>query len=437
MYRPVQTVCRWVKQGKKAAVKSAFPTVIRTSPIQEANAILIAFKTSSEMDKIVYRLVYNRKNRLNKKGQALVQVEAYQKSRKKYFSTHVYLRPEQWDGQKGMVRRHPNGRFLNKWLYDYMARIEEMELELSRLGKPTSLEIIKYNFRQKRDRQSFLVFYEKELEEAGLRESSLRNHRSTLALLKAFKDEILFTELTFELLCSFEHFLNLKGYHANTIAKHMKHLKRYINQAINKDYLSEQQYAFRKYKIKTVEYRHTHLTPDELKRLENLRQNGAYARYRKTLDAFLFCCYVGVRYSDFVRLGSSNVVRMREETWLVYRTVKTGVEVHLPLDLLFGGKAIGILNTYRRNTEDFFRLKNNSNINKELKRIAQAAGLKKSISFHTARHTNATLLIYSGVNITTVQKLLGHKSVKTTQVYASVMDRTIVQDLKQHRMKSK
>ncbi len=56
-------------------------------------------------------------------------------------------------------------------------------------------------------------------------------------------------------------------------------------------------------------------------------------------------------------------------------------------------------------------------------------GYQKKISFHTARHTNATLLIYNGVNITTVQKLLGHKSVKTTQVYTNIMDMTIVHDL--------
>ena len=57
-------------------------------------------------------------------------------------------------------------------------------------------------------------------------------------------------------------------------------------------------------------------------------------------------------------------------------------------------------------------------------------GINKRISFHTARHTNATLLIYEGVNITTVQKLLGHQSVKTTQIYADVMNETLVKDLK-------
>jgi site-specific recombinase XerD len=63
-------------------------------------------------------------------------------------------------------------------------------------------------------------------------------------------------------------------------------------------------------------------------------------------------------------------------------------------------------------------------------RIGKLAGIQKHFSFHSARHTNATLLIYKGVNITTVQKLLGHRNVSTTQIYSEVMGSTIVNDLK-------
>ena len=75
-------------------------------------------------------------------------------------------------------------------------------------------------------------------------------------------------------------------------------------------------------------------------------------------------------------------------------------------------------------------LTNYCNINKELIRIGKLANIDKHFSFHTARHTNATLLIYKGANITTVQKLLGHKNLTTTQIYGEVMGSTIVRDLK-------
>ena len=84
----------------------------------------------------------------------------------------------------------------------------------------------------------------------------------------------------------------------------MKHLKRYINVAINKEYMDIQKYAFRKYKIKSIEGSHTHLAPEELYRFENLQLTGRYTRLQKTKDAFLFCCYAGLRYSDFTSLTS-------------------------------------------------------------------------------------------------------------------------------------
>lgn len=390
------------------------------------------------MNKIIYSLVYNRKKSLNKKGMALVQVEAYLNRKKKYFSTKVYLRPDQWDAKKLLVKNHPNADALNRLIYEFMAMIEKRELELWQQGKPISLELLKDALTEQvepENKASFVPFFKQEVMASALKESTKRNHLSTLSLLQEFKKNVTFSDLTFEFISSFEHFLQSKGYHTNTIAKHMKHLKRHINIAINKDYMDIQKYAFRKYRIKTVENSHTHLSPEELEKLETVQLTGRYVKYQKTLDAFLFCCYAGMRYSDFVNLSPENIVEMHQQTWLIYKSIKTGTEVRLPLYLLFGGKGIQILNKYQAELQVFFHLRDNSNVNKELIVIARLAGLTKKISFHTARHTNATLLIYNGVNITTVQKLLGHKSVKTTQIYTNVMDMTIISDLeKNHSM---
>ena len=358
-----------------------------------------------KMKKIVYKLVYNRKHVLNCQGEALVQVEAYLERRKKYFSTHVYLKPEQWDARKRQVKRHPNAEALNRRLYAFVAAMEEKELQMWKQGRPVSLETLKAELQTGDSGDSFLAFFEREVRNAAVRESTRRNLWSTFNVLREF----------------------------NTIAKHMKQLKRPVNAAVHKGYLPAQSHPFLHYKIKTTAYRHTRLNPEELARLERLVPDRRCPQLQHTLDAFLFCCYAGLRYSDFIRLTPENLISMRNEVWLVYRSEKTGIEVNLPLYLLFGGKALAILEEYRRNLPDFFQLKDNSNVNKVLRSMAQRAGLSKRISFHTARHTNATLLIYSGINITTVQKLLGHRSVKTTQIYANVMDRTIVHDLERHR----
>ena len=382
------------------------------------------------MEKISYNLVFNRKKRLNKRGMALVQVEAYLNRKKMYFSTKIYLKPEQWDTKRKMVKNHPNANVLNRMLYENIAAIEQTELGLWQQGKSISLDLLKNSIdKPLSNGRSFLTFFKEEIANSSLKESTRQNHLSTLELLQEFKKEVLFTDLTFGFVTSFDNYLQSKGYHLNTIAKHMKHLKRYINVAINKEYMDIQKYAFRKYKIKSIEGSHTHLAPEELHKFENLQLTGRYTRLQKTKDAFLFCCYAGLRYSDYTNLTSANIVEFHQETWIIYKSVKTGMEVRLPLYLLFEGKGIQILQRYKDDLNSFFKLKDNSNINKELNILAGLAKIDKRVSFHTARHTNATLLLYNGANITTVQKLLGHKSVKTTQVYANIMDITVVRDL--------
>lgn len=151
-------------------------------------------------------------------------------------------------------------------------------------------------------------------------------------------------------------------------------------------------------------------------------------RLRHVLDAFLFCCYVGLRFSDFCQLSPANFIRVNGKRWLHFKSIKTGVEIRLPLHLLFDGKALAILDKY--DISEFANLGSNSETNKALVELAALARIRKHITYHTARHTCATLLIHQGVPITTVQKLLGHTSVKTTEIYSEILSNTIVRDLK-------
>lgn len=386
------------------------------------------------MRKISYRFVYNRKKSLNERGTALVQVEAYLNKKKVYFSTHIYLRPEQWDTKKKIIKDHPNQEALNGMLNEFIIELEKKELNLWRQGKTITLSLIKDEFKSNTD-ASFLSFARKEVLSSQLKESTKRNHLTTIALLQSFKPSIDFADLTYNFVTDFEKFLYDAAYQTNTIAKHMKHLKSFVNAAINKGYIDSNNYAFRRYKIKMKEGKHVFLLPEEMKKLEDVSFTGRNNCLEHTRDAFLFCCYTGLRYSDFVSLEESNVVKIDGKLWLVFDSVKTGTEIKLPLSLLFEGKALALLHKYHGKWSSFFAIKNNSSVNKELIRIGKLANINKHFSFHSARHTNATLLIYKGANITTVQKLLGHKNLATTQIYGEVMGSTIVRDLKKCQKK--
>lgn len=379
------------------------------------------------MGKICYRLVYNREKHLNPEGKALLQIEAYQSGRRTYFSTHVHLAPKQWNKKKKLVVNHPEADSLNYMLHELVMKLEHKEMELWKQGQdvtPASLKMA-----MKTDSSgSFILFVKEEIASSSKKKSTRSNLSSTLKLLSRFKSRLDFNGVNPQFIYKFEEFLYHNGCCTNTVAKHMKHLKAFVNSAIDRGYMKTDDYPFQRYKIKTKESKHTHLIPEEVHKLEVLKITDNTS-LRHTLNAFLFCCYTGMRYSDFISLTERNIITIENNPWIVYRSVKTGVEVKLPLYLLFEGKAWKILCEYKNDWNSFFMLKSNTCINYDLSKIGKLAGIEKHFTYHSARHTNATLLIYSGVNITTVQKLLGHRNVSTTQVYSEVMGETIVKDL--------
>ena len=378
--------------------------------------------------------MYNRKKQLNRQGTALVQAEALLNQRKVYFKTNIYLKPEHWDKQTSQVCNHPQANDLNIMLFEFVLHLQAIELSFWKRGIPVTLSLLKDAIRKDKPvNVTFPVFARTYIQESDRKRSTKENLMTTVTVLQEFRPGLDFKDITYTFLKDFEVHLKEKGNSVNTVAKHMRQLRTLVNEAINQGYIPSDAYPFRKYKIKQEKGRKEFLTPDELKRLENLDVDK---KLRHVLDAFLFCCYTGLRYSDFCQLTPENIIRVNGKRWLYFKSVKTDVEIRLPLHLLFEGKALAVLERYDIVT-DFAKIGPNSEANKHLAQLATLARIRKHITYHTARHTCATLLVHQGVPITTVQKLLGHTSVRTTEVYSEVLSNTIIRDLKAVKRKKK
>ena len=387
------------------------------------------------MQKIRYRLVYNRKKQLNRQGTALVQVEAKLNQRNIYLTTHIYLHPEHWDRNTSQVIDHPQAVELNAMLFEYIIHLQGIELGFWKRGIQPTLALLRDAVKKKTPSTiSFTAFARQTIEQSDRSDSTKENLLSTVGHLEQFRPGIDFADLTYTMLKDFEAWLREQGKNINTIGKHLRQLRTLVNEAINCGYMSADAYPFRKFTIKKRKTEHRFLTPDELRRLESVQL--ADERHRHVLDAFLFCCYTGLRYSDFRSLNAAQIVVIHRSKWLYLKMRKTDIDIRLPLALLFDGKALDIIDRYP-SAEALAAIPDNCETNRLLAEVGKLAGVKKHFTYHAARHTCATLLVHQGVPITTVQRILGHTSVKTTQIYSEVMGDTIIRDLKDVRKRRK
>ena len=171
-------------------------------------------------------------------------------------------------------------------------------------------------------------------------------------------------------------------------------------------------------KVKKSSPQRDYLTADELKRMiETDCYNNAVKQ------AFLFSCYCGLRVSDIKRLKWCNIISDGKQKKIEITMQKTQKQISIPLP-----KNGENYLPKRGEADDFvFDLPMFDAITKNVKRWAKTAGISKNITFHTARHTYATLLLSKDVNLAFIQKLLGHQRIETTQIYADIIDNKLIE----------
>lgn len=131
--------------------------------------------------------------------------------------------------------------------------------------------------------------------------------------------------------------------------------------------------------------------------------------------AFLFACYTGLRKSDVMALTWGNISNKS----ISVRMQKTGDPITIPLSTA----AEKYLGAPGKKTEHPFTFKSERQMYRDLLVWAENAGVDKHVTFHMSRHTFATMALTYGADIYTVSKLLGHSNLKTTQVYAQIVDK--------------
>mgnify|MGYP003292408922 CR=1 FL=1 len=343
--------------------------------------------------KIKYRCVFNRANRLNKMGLGLIQVEAYQSGRKAYFSTNVFVAKDQFDG---IVINHPHATELNGIIIELIMKLESIELNLWKHGIEPTLNHLRASWREKRDMTDFSSFALREIERSNRKVRTKQNLCQTVNKIQQFR-KVSLLDIDHLFLKDFEEWLRKSRISNNTVHKEMRNLRTLIGEAVHAGLINEN--PFLRYKMpKSEKKEHVFLTESEI------NQIASSSLYPEIRDAFLFCCRTGLRFSDYQLLDESNFQIIRGRVWLIYTTVKTGIEVRVPI-FLFGSLPHP-------------HIASNATANKSLRALCNELGIRKAVTFHTARHTFATIMLSRGIPITSVQQMLGHTSVRMTERYA-------------------
>ena len=339
-------------------------------------------------------------------GKVSLYLDIYRNGKREYEYLNLFLLPI----------KNPTDRVVNK---------EALQLAEAIRGK-RQVELQNGTYGLKRvgsdGGKDFLAYFKKLTDD---RIESTGNHGNWLSAYLYFKkytnDNCTFNDLTEDLVQGFKDYLlnekitsNNTKLSQNSALSYLNKLKAALNIAFESKLLEDNP-AKRVKGIKQAETTRQYLTQEEVKKLVQTE-----CRYPLLKAAFLFSVMTGLRWSDINKLLWSEIQFSEVNGWsIVFKQKKTKEQEYLPIT----EQARQLLGE-RENDEKVFKgLRYSAYLNVALANWMMKAGITKYITFHCARHTHATLLLSNGVDIYTVSKLLGHRQVKTTEIYGKIIDR--------------
>jgi integrase len=338
-------------------------------------------------------------------------------------------------------------RILNNRLEKFVSRIYDLYNQLEALGDEFDIFHLKDKLTGIKPQNGLLDVFNKVIISIesklnkGYTLGTIKHYKSTYQKLKEFipkyykQNDISIDKVDYEFLNSFDSFLKSNfSISSNTAWGYHRQLKKVLGDAVAMNLLVKHPYSI--YRVKRVEANRDFLTLEELRKLEN--KNISLKRLELVRDIFVFACYTGLSYSDIGKLSKDHLqIGNDSEEWIIIDRSKNDSRCRIPLL----PKAKSILDKYENNPINnsmdlLLPVHSNQKMNAYLKELADICNINKNLSMHVARHTFATSVTLSnGVPIETVSKMLGHNSLKTTQIYARIVDTKISDDMKKLKLK--
>ncbi len=397
-------------------------------------------------------LFYLKKQKTSLKGKAPLCARVTVNGKRTEISLKHSLHVNEWNEIKGMAKGNRKEiTELNLFLTQFKAKIintyQTMLLNDEPIDGPTIRDKVMGT-----DRLAptlvLLMEYHNEQQLHKLAPGTMKNYHTTQRYVKSFlmekfkRTDIFLSQLNYKFLLEFERYLfnyvpkdHQKPINNNGIMKHIERLRKMINMAVRLDWLAKDPFASFKKRFDKVE--RESLNSEELAALAG--KVLSIDRLGHVRDMFVFSCYTGLSYIELAELTPDKIITgVDGGLWISTSRAKTDTRVRVPLLPV----ATDLMEKYRDdpralNNGTVFPVISNQRMNGYLKEIADICGITKTLTFHIARHTFATTVTLSnGVPIESVSKMLGHTSIRTTQIYAKVVEQKLSEDMRnlQQRM---
>ncbi|MDT0689957.1 site-specific integrase [Salegentibacter sp. F188] len=404
------------------------------------------------MSTLLSILFFPKKGRSTPDDQAVLYTRITYRGKRAEFSTSRRIKVQLWNTKSGKAKgTSEEARTVNRFLDHTRSSLYEIHDRLLRENRRISATTIKEIYLGKEEKQYMLqeIFQDhnddmEKLIGKGFTKGTLQRYNACKKHIEDYLEfrgkakDIPVEDVDHKFITGFDHFLKSeKDCAHNTAQKYIVNFKKiiriaYANQRIDKD-------PFFHWKGNWKSSEREYLTDSELKVMAE--QKFDIPRLDMVRDTFVFCCYTGLAFADVKKLVADDIIEQNGKRWIKTKRQKTKSLSSIPI-LEIPGKILDKYadHPYVKAGKGVLPVLTNQKSNSYLKEIADVCGIKKNLTTHLARHTFATTVTLSkGVPIESVGKMLGHRSLKTTQIYAKVLDEKVERDMEmlEQKMKNK